>query len=34
MPWLFFIKNKKGEAMYLVDAVEDALSKMIFVRWK
>lgn len=33
MPWLLWIQNNKGEPLYLVDAVEDALSKMIFIKW-
>lgn len=34
MPWLFYIRNHKGEAVYLVEALEEELNKMIKVRWR
>ena len=34
MPWLFFIRNSKGESAYLVKSVDEALKKMVFIKWK
>lgn len=34
MPWLVWWRNHKGESVMLVDAVEDALNKMSFIKWK
>lgn len=33
MPWLFWNRNRKGESYYLIESVDEALSKMIFIKW-
>lgn len=34
MPWLLWNRNRKGESYYLIEAVDEALQKMVFIKWK
>ena len=33
-PWMLYPRNHKGESIMMVEAVELALSKMSFIKWK